>query len=165
LVTGFDGKDGQRFVTVLNVPLHFQEKILPDQEVAIFSMGKANVWDFHQSENFIGIFKNTEDLKIALPKDCPALFITTTRKWTDDEIIETGVAESLLDLNRYRRDNTSYVADLLSQVDYNGNTGVDSWLKLDDKKINKIINLSDIDGLDNSTMPVLYGMTLSNFNK
>lgn len=149
LITGFDGKDNQRFVTVLNIPLHFVDIYPQSSGVALI---KLNGWSANGGQ-VVGGSNDLDTIKSHLIKGNPMLIDFISSVASDEEAKEVG-GDVLADINRYYRHNLSYIGNLIYQIDQNGET-LENTLESSDKEIIKIDEISDIDGLDHSTLPIV----------
>ena len=79
---------------------------------------------------------------------------------SDEQAMKAG-GEALVKANHYYTNGMFYTGDLTSQIDQN-NVKLKSTLGSQDKKIQKIERLPDIDNLDNSMMPIVEGISFAN---
>ena len=149
-IVGFDGKDNQRFATVLNIPLSILKKspIVGEEGVALV---KLDSWSASTGERVIGFTSDRELIESHLTRNKPLLTNFYVIIFDEKNAEETG-GEGHLEVVRYYNNNASYIGDLLSQINQNG-IEIKNNLKSQDKQISKIEELSDINDIDNYSMP------------
>ena len=161
LIVGFDGKDGQRFVTCLNIPISVINKSTVMSERGI-DLIKLDSWCDSTGEH---VFKSTSDIDVIkhyLITNKPLLI--GSRLITSDETISKEVGgDALAAVCRYYNNSLPYIENLVYQIHNNG-TELGSAFKLLDKKITQIEKISDINILSNSTMPIVGQIVLDPAN-
>jgi len=149
LMVGFDGKDNKRFITLLNVPLHFKET----NPKAGVGFSKISEWNDHTNEESVGNIGDIDVIKSHLSKNKPMLIDFITIVGSDEEARNLG-GDDFVTLNQYYRNNLFYTGDLISKVYWNEKT-IDNILKLGNEKIQKIEHVSDISKINNATIPIV----------
>ena len=152
LLTGFDGKGGQRFVTALNIPLHLVE-IKPEFGGVLFM--KFDNWAYRHVESTTNeTSTNFQVIESRLSKDRPLLVGFVVDIVSDEEVRSLGGDDRSVTINQYYRDGVLYANDLVSKIINNGKGPYGDPNK-EVKQIQEIKEISDVSGLDNNRMPVV----------
>ena len=146
LLAGFDGKDDQRFVTALNIPLHF---VNTKPNFGGVSFLKFKEWNYYTQEEIDGTSADLETIKNHLSRNNPMLFESITDFVSEEEAKKFG------EIYQYYRNGFLYTSDLVSEVVDNEVELVNKPSSNGAKQIQKIKEISDVYNLNNTEMPVI----------
>jgi len=155
LIVGFESKDNYRFVTVLCAPTHITKL---DSRCGV-DLISSLVWNSFSSYSILCRTSDKDTIKQHLAKNKPFLTDFFILSSTDEAAAEAG-GDALVLINRHYRENLHYIHNLISQLELNG-AKLDKKLITEGKEIPQISELSEIDSLDNITLPFISGITFT----
>lgn len=156
LIVGFENNNNQRFVTVLNIPLHLIQLYSTQFGVGLI---EVDGWSFYTGEKSAGSTNDLVIIKQYLSRNQPLMVDFVFIVFSDEEAKNIG-GNGYVGVNKYRRDNFPYQIDLVSQVNRNGEK-LEIVLDSGDKKIPKIEKLDDISNLENYTFPIINSIIIT----